>query len=65
MQSVQIDTGPELYRRPARVTTRWVREGEDGVAAGMVPVLAERAALEGPRSTRAVETTPAASQVEY
>ena len=31
-----------------------------GEAAGMVSVLAERAASEGPRSTRAVETTPAA-----
>jgi hypothetical protein len=39
-------------------------EGCDG-AAGMVSVLAERAASEGPRSTRAVETTPAASPGEY
>ena len=31
----------------------------------MVSVLAERAASEGPRSTRAVETTPAASLGEY
>ena len=36
-----------------------------GEAAGMVSVLAERAASEGPRSTRAVETTPAASPGEY
>ena len=36
-----------------------------GEAAGMVSVLAERAASEGPRSTRAVETTPAASLGEY
>ena len=31
----------------------------------MVSVLAERAASEGPRSTRAVETTPAASLGGY
>jgi hypothetical protein len=36
-----------------------------GEAAGMVSVLAERAASEGPRSTRAVETTPAASLGGY
>ena len=36
-----------------------------GEAAGMVSVLAVRAASEGPRSTRAVETTPAASLGDY
>ena len=36
-----------------------------GEAAGMVSVLAERAASEGPRSTRAVEPTPATSLGEY
>ena len=36
-----------------------------GEVAGMVSVLAERARSEGARSTRAVETTPAASQGEY
>lgn len=36
-----------------------------GEADGMVSVLAERAASEGPRSTRAVETIPAASSGRY
>lgn len=35
-------------------------EDDDGEAAGMISVPAERTASEGPRSTRAVETTPAA-----
>lgn len=51
------------YRLLLKVMAR--REGsfqrEEGEAPGLVSLLAERAPSEGPRSTRAVETTPATS----